>query len=128
MFMDQSVFLAQLLGPILAIVGISLMLNEKHYLKMIENLKDQIMVLYIGWLIALFFGMYILLTVWNNGYVFEWILILFWVIAFLKWVTLVTFPKMTKKMTKQLTKLVPYLQYIGFFYMALGLFLCYASY
>jgi len=45
--MDQSVFLAQLLGPILAIVGISLILNQKHYLKMIEATKNSIMGLYI---------------------------------------------------------------------------------
>jgi len=82
--MDQSVFLAQLLGPILAIIGISLMINEKHYLKMIESIKNQVMLLYVSGIIALFFGMYILLTVGNHGYVFEWILILLGILAFIK--------------------------------------------
>jgi len=127
-FMEQSLFLAQILWPVLIVVWISLIFNEKFFKKMIKDMANENSMLYIGWILSLLFGLYVMLSVENGGYLFQSILLIFGLLATFKWVLLLIFPKYMKKVTKDAKIMIPFLKYFGVTYVVLGIYLCYAGY
>lgn len=126
--MWQSIFLAQIFGPMLVVIWISLIFNEKFFKKMVKEMATQNVFIYMWGIISMFLGLYILLTVENGGYLFQSILLLFGLLAVIKWVTLLLFPKYMKKMSKDISIVVPFLKYFGGIYIVIWLYLCYAGY
>lgn len=126
--MEQSIFLAQIFGPMMIVIGISLMFNMNYFSEIVKEMRKSHMLIYIGGLMSMFLWLYILISIENQGYLFQFILLAFGVLATIKWVLLLLFPKYMKKTTKDITFLFWYLPYIGVAYAILGWYLCYASY
>jgi len=81
--MGNSIFLAQLLGPYLAIVGIGIFLNPKNCQQMVHEYTQSAALIYFGGILALFFGLLIIL--FHNVWVANWAVI----ITLLGWLGLV---------------------------------------
>ncbi|MGB2629916.1 MAG: hypothetical protein WBD24_00735 [Candidatus Omnitrophota bacterium] len=97
--MDVSIFLAKLIGPYLIIVSVGVLLNLEFYRKMVDDFVKNAAVLYIGGVLALFFGL--LLVLFHNKWTLSWTLIITimgW-IGILKGVWLIVFPKMMAKIS-----------------------------
>jgi len=64
--METSIFLAKLLGPYCIIVAVGLLFNLKNYQKVIEDFCKNSALLYLGGVLALFFGLLVVLfqNVW----------------------------------------------------------------
>lgn len=65
-----SVFLARLLGPYCIIIAIGVLLNRKTYYKVMEDFFKNAAVVYIGGILALLFGLLVVLT--HNIWIANW--------------------------------------------------------
>lgn len=84
--------------------------------------------IYLGGIISMFLGLYILLSVKNGGYLFQSILLIFGFLATSKWMLLIIFPKHMKIATKNMGFIMNFLKYFGILYIVLGIYLCYVGY
>jgi hypothetical protein len=93
--MENSIFLAKLLGPYCIIVSAGILFNLRIYQKLIEDFFKNSAILYMGGILALFFGLLIVLfhNVWEASWtviitIFGWIGIIkgIWLIVFPAWV------------------------------------------
>ena len=78
--MQSSIFLAKLLGPYCIIVAVGILFNRKIYQKLMEDFCKSTALIYMGGVLALFFGLLIVLfhNVWVGGWpvvitVFGWL-------------------------------------------------------
>lgn len=126
--MWSSLFLAQILGPIIIVVWFSLIFNEKFFKKLIKEMSSNTPIMYMWGLVSMFIGLYVLLTVENGWYLFQSILLVFGFLATLKWMSILLFPKYMKKFTKDMWFIIGFLKYFGVIYIVLGMYLCYAWY
>src|SRR5688572_14744603 len=87
-----SIFLAKLLGPYCLIVATGVLLNQQSYRKVMEDIIHNGALMYLGGVIALIFGIWIVLV--HNVWVMDWpviITLLGW-IGLLKGVWIIVFP------------------------------------
>ena len=94
--MGNSIFLAQILGPYLVIVGIGIFLNPKNCQQVAHEYTQSAALIYFGGIMALFFGLLIIL--FHNVWTVHWaviITLLGW-IGFIKGACLIIIPERMK--------------------------------
>ena len=91
--MELSIFIAKLLAVVYIAIGVSMLLNGKHYKQMISNMMETPGIIYLGGIMALIAG-YLIVT-YHNIWVKDWTVIItvFGWIALVKGVFLLVFPK-----------------------------------
>lgn len=102
--METSVFLAKLLGPYMIIVAIGILLNLKFYQKMVDDFFKNSALLYLGGVMALFFGL--LIVLFHNVWACSWTLIITimgW-LGIIKGVWLIVFPNTMGRMSEAYSK------------------------
>lgn len=123
--MELSLYMAQLLGVVLVVVGLSLLLHTSFYQKMYKKIvQDEVMLIFSG-ILALVIGTVIVLAhnVWESSWVV--IITLFGWIALVKGVLLLLLPSETAELTAKWFKGKGLLIFAGLFYLILGLVLGY---
>lgn len=98
--MGNSIFLAQLLGPIYLIVGLGMLLRGAHFKKVYDSFIKNEGLMYLAGLLALILGLLIISV--HNRWSMEWTVILTvigWV-SLLKGAMLMIFPEYAKKTAK----------------------------
>ena len=97
--MENSILLAKILGPYFVIVAIGLMLNPKFYQGMMEDFLKNSALLYLGGVLALIFGIVVVLfhNVWVTGW--QVIITIFGWMGLIKGIWLIVFPNSTGKLT-----------------------------
>jgi hypothetical protein len=126
--METSIFLAKLLGPYFIVITIGVLLNLKHYQKMVENFFDNAALLYLGGVLALFFGILIVLA--HNVWAANWtviITIIGWM-GLVKGICLIVCPNMMLKMTKKCYQSTVPLAVSVVIFLALGVLLVVKGY
>jgi hypothetical protein len=95
--MDTSVFLAKLIGPYLVLIGIGIFFNQKHYHKVMEQFSREAGDLYLGGVVALFFGLVV--VIFHNIWVLDWriIITLMGWIGLVKGASIIVFPRLILK-------------------------------
>ncbi len=98
--MQNSVFLAQIIGPYCIIIAVGILANRETYEKMMEDFLKNAALVYIGGILALLFGLLVVLThnVWTVGWP-AFITIFGWV-GIIKGTWLLVFPDTVPKFTK----------------------------
>ena len=99
--MEASLFLAKVFGLVFPLIGLTLLLNLKHFKKMVSDFAAEYALIYVSGIFLFFIGVLGVLyhNVWEGeGWqilvtIFVWILLL-------KGAVLVLFPKMMKKTSK----------------------------
>lgn len=81
--MDTSVYLARLLGPVLAIIGVGIFINPNAYLAMAGNMMNDPALIYLATVLGLLGG--VALVHAHNLWVADWRII----VTILGWLTLV---------------------------------------
>ena len=71
--MQTSIFLAQLIGPTLAVIGLGMLVNREAYREMAEEFLDNRALIYLAGVLALVPGLAIVIL--HNVWVFDWRLI-----------------------------------------------------
>lgn len=78
---------------------------------MMKEMTHESLVMYLSGIIALILGLYVLVTVKNDGYLYQSLLIFLGFAATVKGILLIIFPKYMKKVTKDFSFLTQFLQY-----------------
>ena len=124
--MGNSLFLAQIIGPYCIIVGVGVLANRGYYEKMIDGFLKNEALLYFGGIIALLFGLLIVLT--HNVWVVGWpaVITIFGWLGLIKGAWLLVFPgtvhKFMKSYQKNSSLLVVQLVFVLIFGLGLTIF------
>ena len=126
--MQSSIFLAKLLGPYCIIVAVGILFNRKIYQKLMEDFCKSTALIYMGGVLALFFGLLIVLfhNVWVGGWpvvitVFGWL-------GLIKGAWLIIFPNTVVRFTEAYQKNVVLLTVHLVIVFAIGAFLTIVGY
>lgn len=126
--MQNSIFLAQLLGPFFLVIGVGMAANPDHYRRMAEEFLASSALIYVAGLLAFVPGLAIVLT--HNVWVFGWPLI----ITLLGWLGLVggtfrlLFPAQVRTIGSAILSRAGWLRSGGFAVLALGAILSFFGY
>ena len=126
--MGNSILLAQLLGPYLAIVGIGIFLNPKNCQQMAHEYIQSAALIYFGGIMALFFGLLIIL--FHNVWATNWtvIITLFGWIGLIKGACLMIIPEKMKKFAERYQRSTRPLKIQAMIILVLGVFLMLKGY
>ena len=123
----MSLYIAKIMGPILATVAISLLLHRERYVAMIENFLENSIVWYVVSILVMMFGLIMVNA--HNHWIFGWevILTFFGWAALAKGVLLLIMPQQVVKLgiVFKNSKTLPV---AGIVYLALGVFISLKGY
>ena len=117
----------QLLGVLYLVMGVSFLFNQKYYRSLLKDMLKSNIFKFIWWYMALVIGFVMLLYYNELTLSKEWLVTVFWWIAFIKWIILLQFPNFFKKIPKLFTKKENF-SLLSFFVIILGLLLIYLWY
>ena len=116
-------FIAQIIGLLFCIDAVGVLVNTAFYRRIVEELIESPALCYLGGILALFFGLFILN--FNNAWTADWtviITIIGW-LSVVKGVLLIVFPNVYPHLSNWMRKGDPMMRYMGIIYLLLGLFL-----
>jgi len=98
--MENSVFLAKILGPYCIIIATGILFNLESYQKIIKDFYKNSALLYLGGILALLFGF--LIVLFHNVWVADWpvIITIFGWGGLIKGAGLIIFPNALAKLTR----------------------------
>ena len=126
--MGNSILLAQLLGPYLAIVGIGIFFNPKQCQQVAHEYSQSSALIYFGGILALFFGLLIIL--FHNHWAANWtvIITLFGWLGLVKGACLIIIPEKMKKFAERYQGSTRPLIIQSLIVLAIGVFLMFKGY
>jgi hypothetical protein len=126
--MQNSIFLARLLGPAFVVVGLGLLLNRDNARALAREFLDSPALIYLAGLIALALGLAIVLT--HNVWTFGWpvIITLFGWLSLLAGIVRIVFPQLVTRAGEKIIGKDGWVTFAVVFYLALGVWLAYAGY
>ncbi len=126
--MGSANFIAQIIGLLFSIDAVGILINTAIYRRMVEEFTESPALCYLGGILALFFGLFILN--FNNAWTADWtviITIIGWLSA-VKGVLLIVFPKVYLNFSNWMRMGDAMMRYIGIIYLLLGLFLTFKGF
>ena len=126
--MGSANFIAQIIGLLFSIDAVGLLINTATYRRMVEEFTESPALCYLGGILALFFGLFILN--FNNTWTADWtviITIIGW-LSVVKGVLLIVFPKVYLNFSNWMRMGDAMMRYIGIIYLLLGLFLTFKGF
>ncbi len=126
--MGSANFIAQIIGLLFGIVAVGVLVNTAFYRRIVEEFIESPALCYLGGILALFFGLFILN--FNNAWTADWtviITIIGW-LSVVKGVLLIVFPKVYLNFSNWMRMGDTMMRYIGIIYLLLGLFLTFKGF
>jgi hypothetical protein len=102
--MQISILIARFLGPFFIVVALGILFNLKYYQKVMEDFFKNTALLYVGGIIALLLGIF--LVMFNNFWVLDWTLIITIIgwLSIVKGICLIVLPQAMAKISKAMMK------------------------
>ena len=128
MIMGSANFIAQIIGLLFCIDAVGVLVNTAFYRRIVEEFIESPALCYLGGILALFFGLFILN--FNNAWTADWtviITIIGW-LSVVKGVLLIVFPKVYLNFSNWMRMGDAMMRYIGIIYLLLGLFLTFKGF
>ena len=126
--MGSANFIAQIIGLLFCIDAVGVLVNTALYRRIVEEFIESPALCYLGGILALFFGLFILN--FNNAWTADWtviITIIGW-LSVVKGVLLIVFPKVYLNFSNWMRMGDAMMRYIGIIYLLLGLFLTFKGF
>lgn len=126
--METSLFLAQLIGPVLIVIGVGLLLKQTEFREMATDFLSSRALIFVSGLLTLVVGLAIVLT--HNVWEFNWpviITILGWLSVF-GGVFRILFPDSVQSMGTSMLDKPAMMTVSGVIQIVLGLWLSYVGY
>ncbi|MFA5145189.1 MAG: hypothetical protein WC723_04205 [Candidatus Omnitrophota bacterium] len=126
--MENSVFLAKILGPYCIIVALAFLFNLKSYQKVVEDFCKNSALIYLGGVFAFLVGILVVLS--HNLWIADWqvIITIFGWLAIIKGTWLILFPNTVAKLTQSYQKKTALLTIELVILLALGILLTVKGY
>jgi len=126
--METSILLAKVFGVYLVVIGISLLINRKSFQEVMGSFAKSPGVLFLGGVIALLFGLFIVNI--HNVWKFYWVVIItiFGWASLIKGLTLMICPRFMIRMAEAYKKNTGLLIFQSLIVLVLGAVLIYAGY
>ncbi len=126
--MEISIFFAKLLGAYFVIVAIGILFNLKTYQRLMEDFCKNVALIYLGGILALFFGLIVVLL--HNVWAVNWavIITIFGWAGIIKGAWLIILPNTVARFTEVYQKKPVALVIHLFIILALGIFLMVEGY
>ncbi len=121
--METSILLARIVGPVFIIIVIGLLVNLKNYQGVMRDFAESPGLRYLGAVIALVFGM--LIVLFHNVWAVQWslvITILGW-ISLIKGAVLIIFPEMMTRLSDRYARSTTALRVHAVIILIIGVFL-----
>ena len=128
MIMGSANFIAQIIGLLFCIDAVGVLVNTAFYRRIVEEFIESPALCYLGGILALFFGLFILN--FNNAWTADWtviITIIGW-LSVVKGVLLIVFPKVYLNFSNWMRMGDAMMRYIGIIYLLIGLFLTFKGF
>ena len=126
--MGSANFIAQIIGLLFCIDAVGVLVNTAFYRRIVEEFIESPALCYLGGILALFFGLFILN--FNNAWTADWtviITIIGW-LSVVKGVLLIVFPNVFLQLSNWMRKGDAVMRYMGIIYLLLGLFLTFKGF
>ena len=126
--MGSANFIAQIIGLLFSIDAVGVLINTAIYRRMVEEFTESPALRYLGGILALFFGLFILN--FNNAWTADWtviITIIGW-LSVVKGVLLIVFPNVCLHLSDWMRKGDAMMHYMDFINLLLGLFLTFKGF
>ena len=126
--MGSANLIAQIIGLLFSIDAVGVLINTAIYRRLVEEFTESPALRYLGGILALFFGLFILN--FNNAWTADWtviITIIGW-LSVVKGVLLIVFPKVYLNFSNWMRMGDAMMRYIGIIYLLLGLFLTFKGF
>ena len=126
--MGSANFIAQIIGLLFSIDAVGVLINTAIYRRMVEEFTESPALRYLGGILALFFGLFILN--FNNAWTADWtviITIIGW-LSVVKGVLLIVFPNVYLQFANWMRMGDAMMRYMGIIYLLLGLFLTFKGF
>ena len=126
--METSLFLAQLIGPVLIVIGVGLLLKKTEFREMATDFLSSRALIFVSGLLTLVTGLAIVLT--HNVWEFNWPVI----ITILGWLSIfggvfrILFPDSVQSMGTSMLDKPAMMTVSGAIQIVLGLWLCFVGY
>jgi len=120
---ETSILLARIVGPVFIIIVIGLLVNLKNYQGVMRDFAESPGLRYLGAVIALVFGM--LIVLFHNVWAVQWslvITILGW-ISLIKGAVLIIFPEMMTRLSDRYARSTTALRVHAVIILIIGVFL-----
>ena len=119
--MEHSVFLARLLGLYCIVIAVGVLLNLKTYQKVMEDFIKNTALLYIGGVLALLFGLAVVL--FHNIWIASWpvLITIFGWIGVIKGILIIVLPNTLIRLTQAYQKKTALLVIQLIFVLAIGI-------
>lgn len=126
--MENSIFLAKILGPYIIIVALGIMFNLKTYQRVMEDFFKNSALIYLGGVLALIIGL--LIVLFHNVWAANWavIITIFGWLALIKGAWLIILPNTMTKITEAYQKNAVLLVVHSAIILILGVFLTVVGY
>ena len=126
--MGSANFIAQIIGLLFSIDAVGVLINTAIYRRMVEEFTESPALRYLGGILALLFGLFILN--FNNAWTTDWtviITIIGW-LSVVKGVLLIVFPNVYLQFANWMRMGDAMMRYMGIIYLLLGLFLTFKGF
>ena len=126
--MGSANFIAQIIGLLFSIDAVGVLINTAIYRRIVEEFIESPALCYLGGILALFFGLFILN--FNNAWTADWtviITIIGW-LSVVKGVLLIVFPNVYLNFSNWMRMGDAMMRYMGIIYLLLGLFLTFKGF
>ena len=126
--MGSANFIAQIIGLLFCIDAVGVLVNTTFYRRIVEEFIESLALCYLGGILALFFGLFILN--FNNAWTADWtviITIIGW-LSVVKGVLLIVFPNVYLQFANWMRMGDAMMRYMGIIYLLLGLFLTFKGF
>ncbi len=126
--MQTSVYIAKLLGPVIAIAGLGFLFNRQAFLEMARDFLNSTGLIVISGFLALPIGLAIVNV--HNVWVAGWpvIITIFGWLAIIAGVMRITMPGVTRTIAERMLDLTNFITIEAVILIALGAWLCYVGY
>lgn len=125
---DLTLFLHQLMGPIVLVGGISFLTNMKSYKDLMKRLDEWPLTVYLSGVIALSIGIAIILKHNLWGTVPEIIVSLFGWIAIIEGILIIIVPEFLVQFSKKISQTSIFTIAPPIAWLALGIYMCWIGY
>ncbi|MCT4616618.1 MAG: hypothetical protein N4A38_00230 [Candidatus Gracilibacteria bacterium] len=125
--MENIVLISQIMGIMFMVMGVSLLFNKTFFIKVIDNLENSYLGMFMSGIVVMLLGLLIILNITNIVNINEIIMVVIGWIMFIKGAGFIIFPWVMIHLAGRMSRLLDYSPIFGILYLLIGGYLLYSA-